>query len=509
MACALADDRHPTSHFNPDIRRAMTAFQPGECVALDGAYLFFASDWGRYTHILVFVCLASMARLVYFTRSTNATEFLAAVDWVRSYFKLKCNVALKRIYCDAFSTYLSVHRTAPYRLEHGIDLHAYPPHLHYLNHLAERTIHSIQIGCRIRLRQLIGQVSKGKTLRDPRRFFPWAAVHTIQCANLLPSAPLERIYQAYVSPEQILSRQTNVALPQRMRPFGAVGYLLLEPSERDKFGPARRPYWYLSNADLSNPLVSNLVDHSSADVVLNPENGHIRLSAKIHYPYEFVSALRTAELSPPSPPPTPAPHEDPPHSETLPAPPEHPIPHLPPTPTFDVRLRRHSVPRDSVPATRHPTAASPPAPSHGPSVDPPATPGGPSGPAIPGEPSSDLPSDGPSPSAPSPDPPTPVSSRSLIPSHSLPSLSALFDLPDLALRPGSAKPHQRRKNAAGVQRRLAATSTGEYRAAGGSLADFKYDLQHDYLQFVRPPRSILEPSSFLATALADGGEMFR
>ena len=240
-----------------------------------------------------------------FTRSTNATEFIAAVDWVRSYFRLKCNVTLKRIYCDAFSTYLSVHRTAPHRLEHGIDLHAYPPHLHYLNHLAERTIHAIQIGCRIRLRQLIGQVYKGKTLRDPRRFFPWAAVHTIQCYNLLPSAPLERIYQAYVSSEQILSRQTNVVLPQRMRPFGAVGYLLLEPSERDKFGPARRPYWYLSNADLSNPLVSNLVDHSIADVVLNPENGHIRLSAKIHYPYEFVTALRTADLPPPPAPPLP------------------------------------------------------------------------------------------------------------------------------------------------------------------------------------------------------------
>ena len=81
----------------------------------------------------------------------------------------------------------------------------------------------------------------------------------------------------------------------------------------------------------------------------------------------------------------------------------------------------------------------------------------------------------------------------------------MFALPDLALRPGSAKPHQRRKNAAGVQRRLAATSTGEYRAAGGTLADFKYDLQHDYLTFVRPPHATLEQSSFLSTALVDGG----
>eukprot|EP00633_Aureoumbra_lagunensis_P010711 CAMPEP_0197341088 /NCGR_PEP_ID=MMETSP0892-20130614/46048_1 /TAXON_ID=44058 ORGANISM="Aureoumbra lagunensis, Strain CCMP1510" /NCGR_SAMPLE_ID=MMETSP0892 /ASSEMBLY_ACC=CAM_ASM_000538 /LENGTH=1284 /DNA_ID=CAMNT_0042845965 /DNA_START=532 /DNA_END=4386 /DNA_ORIENTATION=- len=280
--CWRGENRHPHKQVDTRLPESITKQdKAGNRWGVDGAYVPAYSEWGKYNHILLFMDYVSKYGLAYFTHTTNATEFIRAVKWVKNITKLLMKSEMRDLHADALSAYLSKHITTPWRIDNSINLHISPPYVKHKNHELESFIQRLEKGTRIRLSFMIDKEYKGRLITDPIDLFPWAAVHWIQGEN----ATLQRIYGIYVSPLQAATNQVTVPQKANLHPFGTVALLLRESKEHHKYELPKDIYYYLCNAGLDNMLVNNYVEHSAAHVALNKENGRIRITGKLTFPY--------------------------------------------------------------------------------------------------------------------------------------------------------------------------------------------------------------------------------
>ena len=255
-------------------------FKPGEGISIDGADARTVSRFGNYSIVLIAVDMATMKTYSVFLRNNSSREFVEAMDSLRKELHLETGNKLRYVTSDAFSTYMEHVSTADWRDIHSIQLLANPGHAKQWNAYAENRIRIVKRKCRAALDNLKGKEISGSIITDPTPFWPLAWVHSLQSLNMSTHSTLEEWHGMPMSPDQAASGdytpRKNVLLP-----FGSVGYMHLEKSERDgPLLPTNERVYFCFNGQM-NQLVNKFVHMPRAHVVLTADRGSIIATGKV------------------------------------------------------------------------------------------------------------------------------------------------------------------------------------------------------------------------------------
>ena len=283
-------DRFQMPQVSRDVSERHT-YNPGEFWYIDGSDSTYYSEWGHKRYAINAVCAATFYRVCYYTTSNKATEFVEFLDYLVKFSKMRTGNDVKKLYSDYFSTYMDDTKVTLARTRDGrsIELEVTPPYLKARNTYAENSIYSNRKAARARLFHLLGKKVNGMPIKDTGKYWPFGWEHGVQTHNFSAYEPLMELYGEPTSPLQAFTSNRAIRPPE-LRPFGESCVMIQQLDKRpNKMHDTAIGAYYLFNGGY-NPITNVLADSPQSHVVLL-SNGTIRISGKIHFPFEHVVLL--------------------------------------------------------------------------------------------------------------------------------------------------------------------------------------------------------------------------
>ena len=169
--------------------RLPEGIRPGQHLMIDGGDATIRSIFGLHRYFLVFICVKSAKKIIYYMRNNNARSFCEAVLYVRRVIKTEIGTDLIGLYGDYFSTHRDTNVFGTLREELGILMEVAPGYMHHLNPYVEGFIRQIKAEVRPRLKALIGQRINNEIVKNASQGKVHAIVKLVRSLYGLRAAP--------------------------------------------------------------------------------------------------------------------------------------------------------------------------------------------------------------------------------------------------------------------------------------------------------------------------------